>query len=97
MSLTDDVHAEIRDVLRHADAETHAAVRTLADLERHGPPVRIRDLCRLTGFGKDKFYADIERGDLKADYIRTGQTKLAVIERAEAVRHLTAIGFRKAA
>lgn len=65
----------------------------ISDLEDAGPPVRLRDLCALTGFTKTKFYDAIESGELPAKWIRTGQTKLAVVERRDALRYLTDIGF----
>jgi len=63
------------------------------ELQQDGPPVKLRDLCSLTGFSKMKFLDDIERGDLDVRRIRTGERRLIVIERAEARRYLLALGF----
>jgi len=74
-------------------ASRRVEVLSMADLQRVGPPIRLRHLCALTGFSKMKFFAAIERGDLDVTWIRTGQTKIALIDRVEARRYLTAIGF----
>jgi hypothetical protein len=63
------------------------------NLADHGPPVRLRDLCRLTGFSKMKFLDDIDRGDLTVQRIRTGHNHLIVVEREEARRYLETLGF----
>lgn len=68
-------------------------VTTWDELQLDGPPVRLRDLCRLTGFSKMKFIDDIERGDLEAIPVRTCRTKVWMIERSEARRYLLNIGF----
>lgn len=67
---------------------------TLADLERDGPPVKLRDLCALTGFTKEKFYADIERGTLDARRVGNGEGRWCVwvVTRQEALRHLRKLG-----
>jgi hypothetical protein len=79
------------------DARAQQAITVAEWLLEHGPPVRVRDLARVTGFSKGKFYADIERGRLEAYEVKTGQTIVYTIARAEAVRYLAAIGFGRAA
>jgi predicted DNA-binding transcriptional regulator AlpA len=66
---------------------------TLRDLEQDGPPIRLRDLSKLTGFSKDKFYLDIDRGDLQAKPVKTRSRVVYMVERDEALRYLRAIKF----
>lgn len=66
---------------------------TLADLRREGPPIRLRELASLTGFTKEKFYDAIERGELQPLWILTGQTRMIMVERLEALRYLQQIRF----
>ena len=66
---------------------------SLQGLRAGGPPVRLRDLCALTGFSKMKFLDDIERGKLHARRVATGRTHVVLVERDEACRYLTSINF----
>ena len=56
-------------------------------------PLRLSDLCKITGFSKMKFLDDIERGDLAVRRVRTGQTHVVLVDREEAYRYLVSIGF----
>lgn len=66
---------------------------TWDELQRFGPPIRLRDLRSLTGYSKMKFLDDIDRGRLNATKVPTGQTSLWIVERIEARRYLASIGF----
>lgn len=80
-------------IRRAAEREDRKARVTLEQLQQGGPPVRIRDLSALTGFSKQKFFDAIDRGELDVKWIRTGQTRMATVERDEAWRYLVGIGF----
>ena len=80
-------------LFRAARREERRAVQTLEDLRSGGPPVRLRDLCVVTGFSKMKFFSAIDAGDLRVSWVKTGQTRMALIERSEALRYLLDINF----
>lgn len=82
-----------RAITDSADREEQRSRLTLSDLERDGPAIRLRDLCAVTGFSKMKFLNDIERGILDVRRVATGDTHVVLVEREEARRYLTAIGF----
>ena len=67
---------------------------TRADLETEGPPIRIRELVRLTGFSRHKLYADIRRDELQIVAMRCGQMTYWHVDRHEALRYLDALGYR---
>lgn len=67
---------------------------TRTDLEHDGPPIRIRELVRLTGFTRHKLYADIRRDELNVVAFKAGSHYYWHVERAEALRYLNAIGYR---
>lgn len=66
---------------------------TQADLFMDGPPIRLRDLCAVTGFSKMKFLDDIDRGRLEVRRVETGRGHVVLIDREEARRYLSAIRF----
>lgn len=66
---------------------------TTAELLKDGPPIRLRDLCAVTGFSKMKFLGDIDLGRLEVKRVITGDTHIVLIEREEARRYLAAIRF----
>lgn len=80
-------------LIAESEREEHRSRFTLAELRRDGPPVRLRALCDITGFSKMKFFAAIDRGDLNVRWTRTCSTKMALVERDEALRYLASIGF----
>jgi hypothetical protein len=90
VSLDDD---RAHELIQESRNEERRARLTLEDLRHDGPPVRLRDLCSVTGFSKMKFFDAIDRGELEARAIRTGRTTLTIVERSEAVRYLEQIGF----
>ncbi len=88
-----DLQQHARDAIRQSHRAQRKARLTLADLEHAGPPVRLKDLADLTGFSKQKFYQDIQRGILPAAQVQTGQTTVYAVERGEALGYLRAIKF----
>lgn len=84
--------SDLEERARRLIDESRQAER-LAFLLEDGPPVRLRDLCSVTGFSKMKFFDAIDKGELVVRWIRTGQTRMVVVERREALRYLTDIGF----
>lgn len=77
-------------------AERSPALRSriscAADLVADGPPVRVSDLARITGFSGEKILQDIYRGELAAHRQRRPSSPY-LIARHEASRYLRALGF----
>ena len=66
----------------------------LVDLQRDGPPVRLRDLVAMTGLSTDTVRRDIHAGELHAFKRRSGRNASFFVDRDVARIWLVRMGFR---
>lgn len=64
---------------------------TLAELFQPGPPIRVRDLCAITGWPRIRIHRALECGDLVS--LAHHARAMVYITRQEARRWLLACGF----
>lgn len=70
---------------------------TRADLYEDGPPIRLTDLAVLSGFSPDKLLVEARAGDLEVWWARCGTRRMAMVERSEGRRYLSAIYHQRSA
>jgi predicted DNA-binding transcriptional regulator AlpA len=61
---------------------------TRADLAKPGPAIRLREVSKLSGFGRQKLYADIDRGLLAAHQVQCGRLWYWYVHRRDALTYL---------
>jgi hypothetical protein len=66
---------------------------TLRQLQQDGPPVRLRDLCNISGLSDMTLRREIADEQLKAHKLRPLKNSTYFVDRAEARRWLVQIGF----